>query len=363
MDQTAYLNALNKLPGIGTKSLQRLLAFFETPENAWKADENGFQAAGIGAKKAAAMAAARKTISPAKEWETLESWSIQAVSFDDPAYPRLLKEIPDAPYVIYRRGAPDWNAVPLVTVVGSRRCSDYGERAARRLAGDLAAAGIGVVSGLAFGIDAAAHRGALEAGGYTVAVLGDSLDDPSIAPKEHLPLARSILAGRGTLVSEYPPVTPAGKGTFPARNRIMAGMASGTVVVEAGERSGTLITSRLALEFNRDVFAMPGSIFSEASRGPHRLLRAGAKPVGSVGDILEEIRPCSGTAPDKEPLDLSALSPEERSVVSVLSGEPVHIDKIAKLTTLDTSAAGATLAFLEMKGIVRNIGGMNYVKM
>jgi DNA processing protein len=360
MDHLPYLYALHRLPGIGSKKIEALLERFETPQAVWEAGPEDIRAA-LGPKVSETFLVGRKAVSPEKEWAAFERFGIQAVAFDDPDYPALLKEIPSPPLLIYKRGGFDWNSRPLVTIVGSRRCTPYGRRVAEALAQDLAMAGVCVVSGMAFGIDAAAHKGALEADGMTVAVLGNSLDGASLAPREHLSLAQAIVR-QGALVSEYPPVTAANKGTFPARNRIMAGMALGTVVVEAADRSGTLITSRLALEFDREVFAVPGSVFSEASVGPHRLIRSGAKIVTGVADILEELQLQPEPFRKGQGDAALSLSPEEQKLLAVLSGEPVHIDKILKMTTLDTSTAGSTLAFLEMKGLVRNIGGMNYIK-
>lgn len=366
MDSLVYLHALHKVPHIGPTRIRTLLAAFGTPEAAWKASRQELsQCEGWGKKLVESFLSERDHISPEAEWEQLEQLDIRIVPEYDPAYPALLKEIPSPPYVLYTRGNFDLNRFPLVTIVGSRRCTDYGFRVARQLASDLASAGVCVVSGMAFGIDAAAHRGALDVQGPTVAVLGNSLDDASLSPQEHLGLAHTIIKNNGLLLSEYPPVTAPTKGSFPARNRIMAGMSLGTVVVEAARRSGTLITSRLALEFNRDVFAVPGSIFSEASSGPHQLLRSGAKIVTGVADILEELRlnqHSKNEYDDSPSTPQTDLSSDEQALLAILSTEPLHIDKILKLTTLDTSAAGAVLAFLEMKGLVKNLGGMHYIK-
>jgi DNA processing protein len=362
MNSLVYLYALSKVPGIGSHRMKLLLDFFGTPENTWRAKRPDLEAAGIGPKLTEQFLESRKTLHPKALWEEFLQFDIQAITLEDPNYPKLLKEIPHPPYLLYKRGAFDWNSASLVTVVGSRRCTPYGKRVAQALARDLASAGVCVVSGLALGIDGIAHRSALEAGGPSVAVLGNSLDDASIAPHSHLNLAHSLIQN-GALISEYPPVTTATPATFPARNRIMAGMALGTIVVEAAEKSGTLITARLALEFNREVFAVPGSIFSEASAGPHRLIRSGAKITTCITDILEELNLESKPpypAPTSPQSDLSEI---EQLIFNSLSQEPVHIDKILKVTKLETSAANSALAFLELKGLAKNVGGMNYVKM
>ena len=355
-----HLHAIITLPGIGPSRMRKLLDVFGTPEAVWSAPESALHEAGLSDRVAHELSSLSANTSPEALWSKLEQHSIQAFHQEDPGYPKLLKEIPQAPFIIYTRGSINLNDTPLVTIVGSRRHTPYGKRVAEKLARDLASVGICVVSGLALGIDGVAHRGALEAGGTTVAVLGNSLDDASIAPRSHLSLAHNIV-NHGALVSEYPPVSPANKTTFPARNRIMAGMSLGTVVVEAAEKSGTLITARLTLDFNREVFAVPGSIFSEASVGPNHLIRSGAKVVTSVTDILEELQLGQTSLFQEEKSKSMDLSPEEEKILHILSGEALHVDKIVKLTTLDTSTVGSTLAFLELKGMVKNIENMNYI--
>ncbi|MEK7549798.1 MAG: DNA-processing protein DprA, partial [Patescibacteria group bacterium] len=228
----------------------------------------------------------------------------------------------------------------------------------------LSRAGVIVVSGLAFGIDSVAHIGALDGGNDTLAVLGGGIDDKTIAPQTHLNLAKRILS-QGALVSEYPMETPPTKWSFPQRNRIIAGMTLGTVVIEAAEQSGSLITARLALDYNREVFAVPGSIFSPVSTGTNQLIKNGAKIVRSVSDILEELTPyfeATFQVKSQEKHLPQNLSPEEITLLKILSHEPLHVDKIIKATTLETAVANSTLVMLEIKGIIRNTGGMNYIR-
>ena len=363
MPDHRYLHALRLVPHIGPKTLAALIDHFGDAEAAWHATD--LSGCSISEKAKTSLRNARHTVDPDAEWETLQTHAIRLLARTDAEYPRLLKEIPDAPYVLYARGSYTFDPKPLITIVGSRQLTDYGERVTRTLATDLVRAGCGVVSGLAFGIDAVAHRAALEAGGETIAVLGNGLDDASIAPQSHLSLAHAILP-HGALLSEYPLGTKAETFTFPARNRIMAGMSLGTVVVEAAEGSGTLITARLALDYNREVFAVPGSIFSSVSVGTHRLIKEGAVLVASVRDILEAL-PLARASADPAAPDASAarasLSPDEACVFALLSREPLHIDNIAKLSKLGTSQVNSLLALMEIQGIVRNIGGMNYIKM
>jgi DNA processing protein len=223
----------------------------------------------------------------------------------------------------------------------------------------LARAGIAVVSGLALGIDSFAHRGALEGGGKTIAVLGSSLEDQNIGPRTNFELSRDIMES-GALVSEFPVGVTSLPGNFPARNRIMAGMTLGTLVIEAAVDSGSLITASLALEFNREVFALPGSVFSPQSEGTNKLIKSGAKLVTNIADILEELNIEQVKAAEKVKKIIPA-SAEEEIILKKLSHEPTHIDNITKLTKLEASVISSTLAIMEMKGMVKNIGGQNYI--
>ncbi|OGI14268.1 MAG: DNA protecting protein DprA [Candidatus Moranbacteria bacterium RIFCSPHIGHO2_01_FULL_54_31] len=366
MHPTAILYALSLIPGIGHKTLRALMEHFGSPEAVWTADEPSLLAvAGLRPKTLAALVSGRTTIDPEREWDTITRQGIGILAYTDDAYPSLLKEIPDAPALLFVRGQYDWSPKPLIAIVGSRKFTSYGEQAAHRFATDLAAAGYVVVSGLAFGIDSIAHKAALEAGAETLAILGSGVDDASIAPQSHLPLGRAVMQA-GALISEYRPGTKANEGTFPARDRIIAGMTLGTVVIEAPEKSGALITARLALDYNREVFAVPGSVFSPSSLGTNALIRSGAKIVTSVQDILEEFplpeKPLARGENAASARTLS-LAPEEKSILAALSHEPLHVDKIIKAARLETSSANSILALLEIKGLIRDVGGMHYIRM
>jgi len=354
-----YLNALNKIPGVGSQKIRLLLNFFGQPETIWKADYREFIASQIGEKLADKINSERKNIDPDIEWEKMQKENIRMITLESPDYPLLLKEINNPPYIIYAKGNYDLNCAPMISIVGSRKFTAYGSQAATAFAKDLAAAGITVVSGMALGIDAIAHRGALDAGGKTIAVLGDGLDDPSIHPRTNFNLSREIMDS-GMLISEFPFGTPPLEFNFPARNRIIAGLSLGTLIVEAGEKSGTLITAQLALDFNREVFAVPGSVFSPQSIGTNSLIKKGAKIVTSVKDILEEL----DLAENKNPIGKIIKNPankEEEIILKLLSTDPLHIDNLAKLSKLGTSVVAATLALLEIKGWIKNIGGQNYI--
>lgn len=367
MEEGIFLHALRTLPKLGNQGLKTALEYFGNAEALWNAPIDELKSIpGIAPKTASAFErrSGAHLAQAKKDCAAFAEEGIRTVGIGDTAYPALLAEIPDAPAVLYYRGAFGWEAQkPMVAIVGSRKYTAYGEQAASRLAEDLARLDIVVVSGLAFGIDALAHRAALESG-ETIAVLGGGIDDRSIAPQTHIPLSKEILRN-GALVSEYPPGTMPSVWTFPQRNRIIAGMALGTLVIEAAEKSGSLITARLALDYNREVFAVPGSIFSPASSGTNRLIKEGAKIVRNVSDIAEELGFLrSKTAEGNEegnsiPADLSE---EERVLLSLLSHEPLHVDKIFKAATLETAVANSALTMLEIKGIAKNVGGMNYIR-
>ncbi len=357
-----YLNALNTIPGLGTKKMKLLIKFFENGEQIWQANQSQLIASGIGDSLSQKIISARPLIDIEKEWLKLEKENVLAIPLTDPHYPVLLKQIPDNPYLIYMKGDLSCLDLPLVAIVGSRKLTEYGKRVARGFARDLANNDICVVSGLAFGIDAEAHLGALSAKGRTIAVLGNSLDEESIAPRSNFQLSQEILNNGGLLISEFPIKTSASTGTFPARNRIMAGMSLGTIVIEAAEKSGSLITANLALDYNREVFAVPGSIFSPQSTGTHLLIKAGAKLTTNIQDILTELRLENALENPAKSIILN-LTKDEEAVHKILSHESLHIDRIAKLTKLETSTISSILAMLEIKGAIKNVGGQNYIKL
>ena len=360
-----YLNALNKINGVGPQKMRRLLSYFGEPELIWKADLAKLKASQIGDSLAEKIINEKKSINPDQEWEKLQKENIQLITLDSPQYPSLLKEIHNPPYIIYVKGnllADERLATaPMISIVGSRKFTSYGSQVAYSFAKELAQAGIIIVSGMALGIDSIVHRGALDGGGQTIAVLGNSLDDNHIYPRANFNLSREIMEN-GILISDYPIETQASEFTFPARNRIIAGLSLGTLVIEAGEKSGTLITSELALEFNREVFSVPGSIFSLQSVGTNSLIKKGARMVTSVKDILEELD-LSANKIVRPAIIKIPKNKEEEIILKFLSADPVHIDNISKMSKLGTSTVASTLAMLEIKGWAKNIGGQNYVSL
>lgn len=358
-----YLNALAAIPSIGSQKMTQLMNALGSAQKAWEASLPQLEKSGIGPASARMIADTRSTLDPDKLWDDLEKEKIVLLTLNDKHYPLLLKEIHNPPYILYAKGNLGLlsEAHKGIAVVGSRKFTPYGQQAAYALSHDCAKSNVVIVSGLALGIDAIAHRGALDAKGKTIAVLGNSLDDASIHPRNNFFLAQEIIASGGLLLSEYPIGTPGNPGLFPARNRIMAGLTKGTLVIEAALESGSLITSSYAVEYNRDVYAVPGQINSTQSEGTNKLIQAGAKLVTSAKDILEEFSP-GGAKISPAVSSYEPANDEEEKILSKLSHEPTYIDIITKLTKLETSTISSALAMLEIKGAVKNVGGQNYIR-
>jgi len=351
--------ALHRIHRLGSVRFGVLERAFPTVEAAWRASESELVDAGLDAKTAQAIAKARSEIDPAAEMARLDAAGIRAFARSGPGYPSRLREIDDAPPVLYVRGewAPEdeWS----VAVVGTRRATAYGRQAATELSRGLAANGVTVVSGLARGVDTIAHRTALDAGGRTVAVLANGLD--TIYPPENRRLADEI-AERGAVISDYPLGTKPRADFFPRRNRILSGLSLGTLVVEGDYQSGSMITAKFAMEQNREVFAVPGSIFSPQSRGPLSLIKDGATPVATAQEILEALNLTRIGAQLDFGRAAPPESPDERALMGALTREPRHIDEVARRTGLAAAIVSSTLALLELKGLVRDVGGLNFVR-
>lgn len=352
-----FLNAWNSIPNIGPVTIKNLREHFGTLEAAWRAGEADLVSASITPRQLQSVNWKRPSLHPDREMEKLFKENIWLVTDTDPLFPAGLKEIPYPPFYIYGKG--DLRKLSAdsvkVAVVGTRRPTPYGVEATETLVSGLVEAGITIVSGLAWGIDAKAHETALETKGETIAILGSGLDQPSVFPPENRGLAKRIVEQGGVIVSEYAPETPAMKEHFPARNRIVAGLSRGVLVIEARERSGALITARLALEQNREVFALPGSIFSSTSCGPNTLIQQGAKLVRSAKDIWEEL----GIEYTKEIEKNFSFGEKEKLIYNLLE-EPLSVDTLKEKTNLETSFIIATLSFFELKNIVKNLGQDTY---
>ncbi|MEX2598649.1 MAG: DNA-processing protein DprA [Dehalococcoidia bacterium] len=355
-----YWIAFSRVPSVGRVRIGVLEERFGSLAAAWQASDGELKSCGLDASVVSAIRSVRVTIDPEAEYERVVRSGIRALTWHDPDYPRGLREIDDLPPVLYVKGELGREDGRSVTVVGTRNPTAYGREVARHLAGDLAQAGVTVISGLARGIDGIAHRAALEAGGRTLAVMGSGAD--IIYPSEHTGLAREI-ASTGALLTEHPVGTKPEARHFPRRNRLLSGLSLGTLVVEAGEGSGTLSTVKFALEQGREVFCVPGSIYSPASRLTNRLVQEGAKLVMGVEDILEELNLSSLTAAQVEIPGLSdAESVDEATLLEALDFEPCHVDDISRQTGLPVTLVTGTLAVLELKGQVKQVGRMNYVR-
>ncbi|MBF8268114.1 MAG: processing protein [Dehalococcoidia bacterium] len=357
-NEVKYWVAFSRVPGIGRARLALMEGHFGSLERAWHASAVELSEAGLDSRSVKAVLSHRPTISPQAEMERLARWEIAAFTVRDPGYPRLLKEIYDYPPVLYVKGSFLPGDERSVTVVGTRKTTAYGREVAHQLAGDLARNGVTIVSGLARGIDSIAHRAALEAGGRTIAVLANGLD--TVYPPENASLAQEIVQ-RGALVSEYPPGTHPAAQNFPRRNRILSGLTPGTLVIEAGEVSGTLWTTSHALEQNREVMAVPGSILSPASRGANRLIQQGAKLVTSYTDVLEELN-FSTLGQQMELRPLLPQDDQESHILRYITFEPVHIDNIQRAVGLPVASVSSSLAMMEIKGLVKQVGSMNYIR-
>jgi DNA processing protein len=353
--ETACWLAISRVPYIGPARIERLLQTFGSLSVAWSAPREALRVA-LEPRSLSELLAARSRINPAGELERLTRAGISVVHPGHPSYPRLLAEISGRPSILYVRGAlaPADNA--SVAIVGTRRATPYGRQVAERIATELAQAGITVVSGLARGVDAAAHRAALEAGGRTIAVLGSGPD--VIYPAEHRRLAEQILES-GAILSELSPGAKPDAQNFPARNRIVSGMSLGTLIVEAPSRSGALITASFAADQGREVFVIPGSVFTPSAEGTNALLRDGARLVRDGADILDDLG-LGGNGPVVTQSRMS-LDDDERKLLAALGKEARHIDELAEEAELPAGAVSALMLTMELKGLVRNHGAQYYV--
>ena len=284
---------------------------------------------------------------------------MEKVTIEDKDYPEQLKKIKNAPETLYFRGKIKPDEV-CFAIVGTRRYSSYGKQVAMEIAGNLSESGLTIVSGLAPGIDTFAHTAVVEQGGRTIAVLGTGLDEKSIYPKENIKLARKIVELEGLLISEYPPGTRGTRFSFPQRNRIISGLSKGVLVIEAKQKSGSLITANYAFSQKRKVFAIPGSIYSLNSHGTNFLIKQGAKLVDSANNILEELNLSISVPPATSNATDGIQTFEENLVLDTLKEESLHLDKIIEKTKLNPAIVASTLTILELRNKVRNLGGNIY---
>lgn len=345
------------IPGIGRVKFNLLESYFDSLADAWQASTADLKRAGLDSASIRSINTYRPRISLDEEAEKLEEYGVQLITYHDDKYPSRLKEIYDYPPLLYVRGShlpeDEW----CLAVVGTRKATVYGRQVAEELVTDLARNGITIVSGLARGIDSVAHHSALEAGGRSFAVFACGLD--TVYPAENSALARRIMQN-GAIISEYPLGTKPKPEHFPRRNRIMSGMSLGVLVVEADESSGAMITAHMGVEQNREVFAVPGSILSPSSRGVNRLIQEGAKLVRDYTDILEELN-LTAIGYQMEMKEVIPASDTESQLLQYLSVEPTHIDEVCYSSGLPAATVSSALAIMELKGLVKHVGAMNYI--
>lgn len=360
MSSLKYWLGFNYISGIGPAKVQALLGYYGSLERAWHASETELRDIGFDNRSIQSFFEARSSLDLDQYLHQVEQNKVQVLTWEDGDYPAALREIPAAPPVLFVRGRLEPVDQWSIAVVGTRRHTAYGRLMTRELVTGLVRNGISIVSGLARGIDGVAHKTALEQGGRTIAVLGCGID--KVYPPEHRELAHDIVSGNGALLSDYPLGTEPDSKHFPARNRLISGLSLGVLVIEAGEKSGALITAKFAVEQDRDVFAVPGNINSPVSVGPNRLIQQGAKLVMGIEDILEELnlRMVAEKAAAQVVLPETA---EEAALLSSLSTQPLHIDELGRLTGLPSNLVSSTLTLMELKGMVQQVGGMNYIRL
>ncbi|HRJ44632.1 MAG: DNA-processing protein DprA [Caldilineaceae bacterium] len=354
----AYWIGFNQVPGIGPARLSALIETCGSIEAAWKAPIQQLKEAGLDRRSLESLLAVRRSLDLDAAWQRVAQSGVRVYTWDDAEYPDNLRQTPLSPPVLFVRGEVQEEDRLAVALVGTRQASAYGREVARGLGQELARNGVTVVSGLALGIDAVAHEAALEAGGRTIAVLGSGVDQIYPAQNRKLGLA---MTQQGALVSEYPLGTRPEANNFPPRNRIISGLSLAVVVVEAGQRSGALITAKFAAEQGRDVFAVPGSILQPSSAGCNALIQDGALPLLSIVDLLDQLH-LERAAIQAEARQSIPADPTERTLLEHLSSEPLHLDELMRAVAMPAAQISALLAMMELKGLVRQAGPMRYVR-
>ena len=359
--QKVFLNALNSVPGVGYGTLKAIGENFDWNfEAGFNVSESQLRSFGAREQEITALSRGRKKIDFEKEWRKMEKEGVMMVVRGEPQFPRFLKNIPSAPLFFYLKGELKKEDDFCFGIVGTRLATNYGRETAFEIGYKIAQAGLTIASGMAIGIDAEAHKGALAGGGRTIAVVASGLDEKSLFPQENIGLSRKIVE-RGALISEYPVGMKADKEKFVARNRIISGLSRGVLVVEAPLRSGALITAKHAIDQNREVFAVPGNISSRMSFGTNMLLKQGAALITRAEDILQELNLKYGVEPESK-MNFKPASGIEEKIFGTLgeSGEARHIDEIARSCGLGIQKVSAALTAMEMKGIIKNLGSGLY---
>lgn len=352
--------ALASFEGFGSRTLHKLRQHCARDgERAYRVTSKDLRALGCTEQTLAKFSVYQSSVDVEDLKRRIERNAIQFLLFDDEAYPALLKQIADPPLALFVRSATSQLSSEFdgVALVGTRSMSPYGRSVTAWLARDLAQTGYAIVSGLAGGIDTVAHEAGVDAGGTCVAVLGSGVDDASLYPRCNLGLARRIMATTGALISEFPPGTESKKHHFPLRNRIISGLCRATIVVEAGEKSGSLITAHLALEQNREVFAVPGSVLNAQSHGTNHLLRLGAIPCTTPQDVIDVLTNHVPPAPTSG----ISIAPEEQAIMELLA-HPMHVNDIARALHTSVAIISGRIVGLELKGLVLPQGGQNFAR-
>ncbi|MFA6547549.1 MAG: DNA-processing protein DprA [Candidatus Magasanikbacteria bacterium] len=352
---------LAHFPKITYARYARLKAHFFNLENLWETELDEIVKAGLEENIAFEFLTWKDAHPAEKIFECLEKENIKTVCLGENNYPALLSQITDPPHTLFYRGQLPPDEQASLAVVGTRRLTTYGKMVCEDLVAPLASQGIAIVSGLALGIDGVAHSTALNVHGTTIAVLGTGINKQNIYPEAHKVLAQKIIDNGGAVMSEYPPGFLPTQYSFPARNRIIAGLTLGTLVIEAPAKSGALITARCALEYNREVMAVPHATTSPTGAGPNNLIKLGAKLVMEPDDILEalNLQTIKQTSPTNQP---TGANQTENKILNCLTKEPKNINQIMLESQLDSPTINSTLVLMEIRGLIKNLGGMNYIK-
>jgi len=357
MDPRVYWVGFNKIRGIGSVKTRKLLDHFGDLSAAWGASEIDLLEAGLNPKTARSFIQSREAINPEKDLEQILEMGIQILTILDDEYPQKLKSIEQPPPVLYLKGTFEESDNFAVAIVGTRHLTGYGRQVTQELSNFLARNGVTVISGLARGIDSIAHDAALTAGGRTIAVLGCGVD--IVYPPEHRALSQRI-QDHGAIISDYYPGTQPEGINFPPRNRIISGLSIASVIIEAGEKSGALITAEFAVNQGREVFAVPGPIYSPRSKGTNRLIRDGALPLTDFNELLA-VLDLSQVKEYRYAKKVIQKDEIEQLLSDVIKEEPLHIDEIKNATGLSMEKVSAALVMMELKGIVRKVGSLTYI--
>lgn len=356
MNEREYLISLYSYLPFGPVRTKLLISYFGSSKKVWQAAKDELIEVGLRTDTAVNFIRYRENFNSLSYFKKVKSSGIKIVTYGDNAYPYNLQGLDNAPLVLYVRGElPDLKG-RAIAMVGSRKMTSYGRETAYKLAGELAGVGVVIISGLAFGIDSVSHQAALDAGGITIAILASGVD--IVTPTSNVYLAKKIISGKGALISEYPLGTQPLITFFPNRNRIIAGLSNGVVVVEGVQKSGTYHTVNAAAGYGRQVFAVPGPIYSPSSEFPNYLIKNGAKMVTSFTDITEELH-MSTLVENGNSIIIQGSSKNEKKLLEILV-EPLHLDELVRISTLKVSDVSATLTVMELKGLIKNLGGGVY---